>query len=107
MEQEREPSRRLTEEESGLDEHHGGQQEAAEEEGVEQARMIADGRRPSVVGVRLLGAIRSLPLDLPFALTRITRFVLVFAIRLLTPRFRRVFFGPARALCLLALGFPP
>ena len=36
MEQEREPSRRLTEEESGLDVHHGGQQEAAEEEAVEQ-----------------------------------------------------------------------
>jgi hypothetical protein len=36
MEQEREPSRRLTEEESGQDVHHGGQQEAAEEEGVEQ-----------------------------------------------------------------------
>jgi hypothetical protein len=36
MEQEREPSRRLTEEESGRDVHHGGQQEAAEEEGVEQ-----------------------------------------------------------------------
>ena len=36
MEQEREPSRRLTEEESGEDVHRGGQQEAAEEEGVEQ-----------------------------------------------------------------------
>ena len=36
MEQEREPSRRLTEEESGQDVHQGGQQEAAEEEGVEQ-----------------------------------------------------------------------
>ena len=36
MDQEREPSRRLTEEESGRDVHQGGQQEAAEEEGVEQ-----------------------------------------------------------------------
>ena len=36
MAQEREPSERLTEEESGLDVHHGGQQEAAEEEGVQQ-----------------------------------------------------------------------
>ena len=36
MEQEREPSRRLTEEESGQDVHQGGQEEAAEEEGVEQ-----------------------------------------------------------------------
>ena len=36
MEQERETSDRLTEEESGLDVHHGGQQEAAEEEGVQQ-----------------------------------------------------------------------
>ena len=36
MAQEREPSRRLTEEESGQDVHQGGQQEAAEEEGVEQ-----------------------------------------------------------------------
>ena len=36
MDQEREPSRRLTEEESGQDVHQGGQQEAAEAEGVEQ-----------------------------------------------------------------------
>lgn len=36
MTQEREPSRRLTDEESGQDVHRGGQQEAAEEEGVEQ-----------------------------------------------------------------------
>ena len=36
MEQEREPSRPLIEEESGQDVHHGGQQEAAEEEGVER-----------------------------------------------------------------------
>ena len=60
-----------------------------------------------MVGVRLLGAIRSLPLDLPFELTRIATFVLVFAIRLLTPRIRYVLFGLALALCLLALGFPP
>ncbi len=36
MEQEREPSRRLTDEESGEDVHQGGQEEAAEEEGVQQ-----------------------------------------------------------------------
>jgi hypothetical protein len=41
MAQEREPSDRLTEEESGLDVHHGGQQEAAEEEGVEQGKPVS------------------------------------------------------------------
>ena len=43
MAQEREPSRPLTEEESGQDVHRGGQQEAAEEEGVEQESSQREG----------------------------------------------------------------